>query len=133
MSNLVPRVLLLGDIEMLLAFERQRLEETVGDDMEREMQSWSARWRPEALEHYLKLGWSYGVFEAERLRGYILAQPYLFHRGLTQTLWVEHVAADAKEVTDLLVDTVYRWARDKHFQVVLLDDGSREIKSSRFN
>ena len=91
------------------------------DEMELEMSSWSARWRPEALDHYLRLGWSYGCFEGDSLRGFLLAQPLVFYRGLTQTLWVEQIMAGTLQEARLLVDTAYKWARDKHFQCLLME------------
>ncbi len=127
MSQLHARILLPADKELLLQFSRARLEAKVDDSMEREMQSWSARWRPEALEHYLPQGWSFGVFRGDLLEGYFLAQPYLFHRGLTQTLWIEKFAYNSDEAARLLIDTGYKWARDKHFQCVLIE-GSEETR-----
>lgn len=143
MAELNARILLPADQEMLLSFARARLE---GDEMTREMASWDARWRAEALEHYLPQGWSFGVFRGDKIAGFVLAQPYLFHRGLMQTLWVETLVSESSEVSRLLLDTVYRWARDKHLQCVLLEEsfarewpeatpvgeGLMEIKTARF-
>lgn len=124
------RVLLPQHKDLIQAFSKQSLAALVTDPMEAEMQSWTAPWRSEALDHYLKMGWSYGLFAGEeRLVGYLLAQPYLFHRGLTQTLWVEHVEASSMEQKTALIETAYRWARDKHFQCVLIH-GSRDLFES---
>lgn len=124
MSNSAEiRILLPEHKESLLALGRARLQNEVPDEMEREMQSWTARWRAEALDHYLSMGWSYGAFNNQgQLIGFILAQPFVFMRGMTQTLWVEHFTFDAPETAQQLLDTVYKWARDKHFQCVLIEE-----------
>jgi hypothetical protein len=114
------RVLLPEHKEILLAFARERLSALISDPMDREMRSWTAPWRAEALEHYLKQGWSYGLFSDAEMKGYLLAQPFLFFRGLTQTLWVESVDGVSLDDTLNLIDTAYRWAREKHFQCLLL-------------
>lgn len=96
------------------------------------MSSWNARWRGESLDHYLPQGWSFGAFApAGHLKGFVLAQPILFHRGLTQTLWIECVEAEDQDVARALVDTVSKWARDKHFQCVLLEDFGVELPGAR--
>lgn len=107
---------------MLLQFEQERLVETIEDPMEREMKSWDARWRPEALSHYLPQGWSFGAFREQKIQGYFLGQPYLFHRGLTQTLWIEHLAFTSIEVGVQLLEVAHKWAKDKHLQAVLLEN-----------
>lgn len=123
------RILLPEHKEALLAFGRAQLGREVHDSMEVEMQSWSARWRGEALDHYLSMGWSYGTFDSTgNLTGFILGQPFVFMRGLTQTLWVEHFCYSDTGAAQLLLDTTYRWARDKHFQCVLIEE-SPETKS----
>jgi hypothetical protein len=127
MSQLQARILLPTDKELLLAFSRARLDAKISDEMEREMQSWSARWRPEALDHYLPQGWSFGVFENGKLLSYGLAQPYLFHRGLTQTLWIEKFAWNTMPAAQLLIDTLYKWARDKHFQCLLVEKNENTV------
>lgn len=111
------RILLADDKEKILEFERGRLAQTA-DPVEAEFLSWGSSWRPEALEHYLPQGWSFGYF-GPSIMGYILAQPYLFHRALAQTLWIEQLTYESPEIGQALIDTVYRWARDKHFQCVL--------------
>lgn len=118
------------------------------DPMERELLTWSARFRPEALEFYLPLGWSFGGFDGDKkLVGYFLAQPLLFFGGLTQTLWVEHLAYKTTETGQALLDLVTRLSKEKHLQRVLLaenfglqlsaghqkiGDAIIEIKTSRF-
>lgn len=105
--------------DLILEFENRRL----GDkpSFEAQMQSWDARWRAEALDHYLSLGWSFGVFVDGRLSAYVLAQPFVFFRGLTQTLWVEWIGADHLEGANRALEVAYRWARDKHFQNLVLE------------
>ena len=117
------RILLPQDKESILTLGRARFASGGGaDPIELEMAAWNARWRGEALDHYLPQGWSFGIFESDQLHGAILAQPYLFHRGLTQTLWVEDILAPTAEIAHALLETAYRWARDKHFQCVLAED-----------
>jgi hypothetical protein len=129
------RILQLSDREAVMDFAKHQLAFRISDPMEREMQSWSARWRGEALDHYLPQGWSFGAFKDGKLQGFILAQPVLFYRGLTQTLWVEHVESELPEVAAQLLDCAQRWARDKHFQCVVHQgpDGQLiETKTARF-
>ncbi|NJM09796.1 MAG: hypothetical protein HC883_02560 [Bdellovibrionaceae bacterium] len=123
--KLDTRILLLADKDAIMQFENQLLAETVSDAMEREMKSWDARWRAEALEHYLPQGWSFACFRENRIVGYFLGQPYLFHRGLTQTLWIEHLSARQPEVARELIEVAHKWARDKHLQTVLLENNPR--------
>lgn len=150
-TALEPRILLERDADMILAFEKARLETEIDDHMDREMKSWGARWRLEALNHYLPQGWSFGVYENGKLQGYVLGQPYLFHRGHTQTLWIEHLSALTPEAARALIDTAHKWAKDKHLQTVLIEknaasdfilehwpqalvinDGLIELRSTRF-
>src|ERR1044072_1755886 len=103
------RILLPEHKDAVLRFARTRLERNIADEMEREMQSWTARWRGEALDHYLSMGWSYGAFNQDgELTGFLIAQPFLFHRGLTQTLWVEHFEYADEQSGQTLLDTAYR-------------------------
>lgn len=116
------KVLKSEDQETVLGFERIRSELTQPDPVERELSSWKARWRPEQLNHYLGLGWSFGAWQNDQLIGYILTQPILFFRGYTQSLWVEWISYKAPDVGNALLDSAYRWARDKHFQTVLISE-----------
>jgi hypothetical protein len=125
------RILQPSDKQALIEFGQMQLAQTHSDPMEREMQSWNARWRAEALDHYLPLGWSFAAYASE-LQGFLLAQPLLFYRGLTQTLWVETVQAATPEIAQQLLEAVRAWARDKHFQCVLNNDGAQEIKTARY-
>ena len=113
------RILMPSDKEVLMVFARAQLAARVTDPMELEMLSWCARWRPEALDYYLPQGWCFGAFSGLEIRGFLIAQPLLFYRGLTQTLWIEHGEFTAAAVAHQLLECVYRWARDKHFQCVL--------------
>ena len=114
------------DQEVILKFETDLLDlQTDMDDMEKQLKSWHARWRKESLEHYLPLGWSFGIWSdnnKSELLGYVLCQPLLFFRGMTQTLWVEHLSAGSEDVRNQLGEIVYRWARDKHLQQLVLPD-----------
>ena len=119
-------------------FANRRLAAAIGDETERTFASWKAAWRPEALEHYLKLGWSFGVFnraEGDQLNGkrmtlagFSLVQPILFYRGQTQTLWAEYFDAETQTAQNSLVDFTIKMARDKHLQRVLIQNGKIEQK-----
>ena len=125
--ELHPKILGLSDLELILDYEQAELQKTVSDDMEREMAGWHAPWRKEALEHYLPLGWSFGLFETPNenpiFHGYFLAQPQLFVRGLTQSLWLEHMNFDSDESGRQLLDVAYRFSREKHLQSLLMPKG----------
>lgn len=113
------KVIQLSDVDALLEFEEQRLKDLYPDAEERMFQSWHSRGRKESIEHYAKLGWSFKVCnEQGRVQGYILAQPFLFVAGHTQSLWVEHLHASSLQARDLLTETVYKLSREKHLQGV---------------
>ncbi|MCB0355553.1 MAG: hypothetical protein KDD40_01010, partial [Bdellovibrionales bacterium] len=57
------KILTLGDVDTIVNFEKDILVNTIENDIERELHSWQAPWRVEALEHYLPLGWSFAVWE----------------------------------------------------------------------
>ena len=119
-DQLEVRILLATDADVIGAYARTKIK--ISDPMEAEMASWNARWRVEALAHYLPQGWSFGAFEpGGALKGFILGQPLLFYRGLTQTLWVEDLIYDDVAVAQALLDVAYRWSRDKHLQCLLLE------------
>lgn len=118
------------DEESILELENNRLAESDLDPVDAELLSWHARWRKESLQYYLPLGWSFGVWsddEKDQLLGYLLAQPFLFFRGLTQTLWVEHLSWTSEQVLDVLIEVAYKWSRDKHLQKVIFSSND-EIK-----
>lgn len=128
------KVLRLEDKDRILALEKTVAAEAPDfNPMEAEMASWHARWRPEALDHYLPLGWSFGAFDPDRneLKGYLLAQPLLFFRGMTQSLWVEWLRAADREIAASLAEVAYKWARDKHLQQVLYAAGDSETSGNQ--
>lgn len=100
----------------ILAFARTRA------DKSDPFVEWTAPWRAESLEHYLKIGWSMSRRDPQtgRLLGYILAQPFLFMRRQTQTVWIEHVEGESGAIVAELLDTVVRISREKHMQRVLM-------------
>lgn len=120
------KVMTLEDIEDILTFEMARLP---GEGIEKEMESWHALWRREALEHYAPLGWSFVSRAQGQLQGYVLAQPILFFKGWTQSLWVEHISATSQELETYLFEVAYRWARDKHFQKVYFHESLQFMNS----
>lgn len=106
-----------NDQPEVLAFSRARANK---EDLFIE---WTAPWRQESLEHYLKIGWSMARRNPSsgRIVGYILAQPFLFLRRQTQSVWIEHVEGETPAIVAELVDTVIRISREKHMQRVLMD------------
>lgn len=131
--GLFCRVIQLQDFQEILDFENKKLQELVPDEMERTLQSWNVRWRKEALEHYLSLGWSFLVRDQEKpstysdeglLVGYFIAQPLLFVEGQTQSLWVEHLQYSSLQARDELCELAYKLSREKHFQKVFFPNAS---------
>ena len=129
------QVLSLPDLEEVYNYATSRLEKVEPDLNERMFKSWSAKWRKEALEHYMKLGWSFIARrenpETKKLEavGFFLAQPFLFFRGQTQTLWVEHVDADDESIKTVLVEIAVKVAREKHLQRVLFGEADKLSQS----
>ncbi len=145
------------DLDAILEYEKQKLQQGIEDEAEREMASWSAPWRREALEHYLPLGWSFAAWEKIPdgpfvLKGYFLAQPQTFTRSLTQSLWMEHISWPHNDtsIKDSLLEIAYRLCREKHFQTLLvptfsladgfslapateIDQDYKAIKTARFS
>lgn len=109
------------DLELIYQFAENQLKQNIPDEMEQMMAVWNSRFRKEALEHYLKLGWSF-VAENDQKQcvGFFLGQPFLFFQGQTQSLWVELVQASTTEIKAELIEIAYKLARDKHIQQVLL-------------
>lgn len=121
--NLIPKILQTEDLQTILALEKANQSfssEADMDPMELEMLSWHAPWREESLKHYLPLGWSFGLWNEQNLQAYFLGQPQLFIRGLTQSLWIEHLSFTEKEHADQLIEIAYRLCREKHFQSLLI-------------
>ena len=125
--NLECKVMTSEDLEDILSYGMAQLS---GEGIDKEMKSWHAVWRREALEHYAPLGWSFVSRDQGQLQGYVLAQPVLFFKGWTQTLWIEHISAHSPELKTYLFEVVYRWARDKHFQKVYFHDSLQFINSA---
>ncbi len=113
------------DIEEVFTFAEQRLVQQVPDENERMFRSWEVKWRREALEHYLKIGWCFIARENKAVAGFFMAQPFLFFRGQTQTLWVEHIEARDAATEESLAEVAVRVAREKHLQRVLFADADR--------
>ncbi len=122
------KVLSLDDREVILEYERANLKSTIENEDERRFFEWNAPWREESLEHYLKLGWSVGLWETsqtdtkEGFLGYFIGQVYLFHESMTQTLWIESLSAINQTAKEKLMDTAYRYAREKHLQRVIFPE-----------
>ncbi|MCM2281024.1 MAG: hypothetical protein NDI61_04175 [Bdellovibrionaceae bacterium] len=127
--ELVYQVAAPDELDELLEFTKQRLADTEPDPIARRFAEWTAPWRRESLEHYLKLGWSFTArvpSQGERrgeLMGFFLGQPFLFLRGHTQTLWIEHLDGLDPGIRAGLTDVAVRLARDKHMQRVLFGNG----------
>ena len=123
--SLVFQTLGLTDIDEVYAYAERRLVLEIPDEIERRFRSWEVAWRREALEHYLKLGWSFIVRRDQQVVGFFLAQPFLFFRGNTQSVWVEHVEADDSETTQALIEVAVRVAREKNFQRALFANAEK--------
>ena len=134
------KIMTLENLEEALDFEMERVE---GEGIEKEMLSWHAPWRREALSHYLPQGWSFVKKKDGKIIGYVMAQPILFFQGWTQTLWVEHVAGIDEKTGIEMLEIAYRWAKDKHLQKVffkqelpfasLVDFGTKNIEGALFS
>jgi hypothetical protein len=117
--SLSLRVAVIADLDRIYSFESSRLQDQMGDEMERSIFSWNARWRKESLEHYLPMGWSFiADDEQENLAGYFIAQPLLFFDGNTQSLWLEHISASSPAAMEQLCEVAYKIGREKHLQKV---------------
>lgn len=112
------RVLQLSEIHEILDYENKKLKEAIANEEERTLASWHAKWRKEALEQYIPLGWSFLIKDEDQIMGYFIAQPLLFFDGQTQSLWVEHLQHSSLQVRDQLCDLACRLSREKHFQRV---------------
>jgi hypothetical protein len=121
------RVADISEIDEIFQFEQSTLERSVEDEQLRMFLSWKAPWRREALEFYLPKGWCFAVRENNRLVGYFLAQPLIFFRQLTQTLWIEHVSYENKTVGDYLLEIAFKTAREKHIQSVFVSPSEELI------
>lgn len=127
--NIEYRIAQATDLDLIYDFAEARLKLELPDDMERMIKIWSSRFRKEALEHYLKLGWSFLAYEknnsensqhSEKVLGFFLGQPLLFFEGQTQTLWIEEILGIDKNIESDLIEISYKLSKDKHFQKVIL-------------
>ena len=121
------RVLSTLETEDAIRFADARLRSAIADDSERMLAGWAVPWRRESLAHYLPLGWSFAARAGEgaergRIEGFFLGQLFLFMRGQTQTLWIEHLESGPGEVTAALVELAVRTAREKHLQRTIFVD-----------
>ncbi|WP_374034550.1 hypothetical protein ACES2I_00975 [Bdellovibrio bacteriovorus] len=118
--SLYCRVIQPEDLQQILDLENKKLAETYPDEMERMIATWNSKFRVEALNHYISLGWSFLAVEqdTDKLMGYFIAQPLLFLDGQTQTLWVEHVQYSSLQARDELCELAYKLGREKHLQRV---------------
>lgn len=118
--NLICRVIQTEDLQDILDLENKKLLEIYPDEAERTIAVWNSKFRVEALNHYIPLGWSFLARDEEdgELMGYFIAQPLLFLNGHTQSLWVEHLQHSSLQARDELCDLAYRLGREKHLQRV---------------
>ncbi|QDK36253.1 hypothetical protein [Bdellovibrio sp. NC01] len=118
--SLYCKVILAEDLQEILDLENRKLQEAYPDEMERMMAGWSSKFRIEALNHYIPLGWSFLARDTEtnQLMGYFIAQPLLFLDGQTQSLWVEHIQHCSLQARDELCELAYKLGREKHLQRV---------------
>ncbi len=117
------------DLENIYTYAEAQLKTEVPDDMERMIAIWESRFRKEALEHYLKLGWSFvGKNSENKICGFFLGQPLLFFQAQTQTLWIEYILADDLKIKSELVDIAYKLSRDKHFQQVIFPESVQQLE-----
>ena len=117
--SLFCRIVQADDLQDILDLENRKLQESFPDEMERMMAGWNSKFRLEALNHYIALGWSFlARDEEDKLMGYFIAQPLLFLDGHTQSLWVEHVQHCSLQARDELCELAYKLGREKHLQRV---------------
>ena len=118
--RLYCRVIQTDDLQDILDLENKKLQDAYPDEMERMMAGWSSKFRIEALNHYIALGWSFLAREEEsdKLIGYFIAQPMLFLDAQTQSLWVEHVQHNSIQARDELCELAYKLGREKNLQRV---------------
>lgn len=114
------RVAYLEDLNSIYQLAEDQLRLEIPDEMELMMKVWNSRFRKEALEHYLKLGWSFvGHDNAGHLQGFFLGQPLLFFQGDTQSLWVEMICGLNFKIQSELAEIAIKLSRDKHLQKVI--------------
>ena len=149
LNTYISKVASLEDLEEIHAWEQFKLKEKYSQDKDKErcqLLSWEAPWRKESLEYYFSLGWSFLLRSSsssdsspsslsdsslssssskhqpkqkQKLVGYYLAQPLLFYRSRTQSLWVEYMQFKDSSVQKALCQLAIQSAKDKHLQEVL--------------
>ena len=123
------RIAQADDLESIYSYAEQELKNKIPDEMERMMAIWESRFRKEALEHYMKLGWSFTAKNQDgKMCGFFLGQPLLFFQAQTQTLWVEYIVADTLEIKSELVEIAYKLSRDKHIQQVIFPEDIQNLQ-----
>ena len=128
--SLTLQVIQVSEIEEILDYENRRLVETVPNEEDRMFEAWHSKWRKEALEHYLPMGWSFLARDSDgSLAGYFLGQPLLFFDGQTQSLWVEHLQSSSLQARDSLTELAYKLSREKHFQRVYFPNNPKILNS----
>lgn len=133
-DQIVFQVLGPADIDEVRELAQRNLIDRIPDETERTFFSWNAKWRTEALDHYLKLGWSFIARRNGKAVGFFLGQPLLFFGGRTQTLWIEYIEASSKDVREALADAAVRLSRENQLQRVLFADADQLTEElSRLN
>ncbi len=128
-NGVTYRIAQAEDLEQIYVYAENMLKNQIPDEMERMMAIWESRFRKEALEHYMKLGWSFTAKNPDgKMCGFFLGQPLLFFQAQTQTLWVEYIVADTPEIKSELVEIAYKLSRDKHIQQVLFPEDVQNLK-----
>lgn len=134
------RIIQASELDEILEYENRKLSEMIADEMERTMAAWNTRWRREALEHYLPMGWSFLARDLSQasahstegaLVGYFIAQPLLFFEGQTQSLWIEHIQYSSLQARDELADLAYKLSREKHLQKVFFPESQSLLSAIR--
>ena len=115
----------IDDLDRIYAFANDKFSKLAKDSTAFMFESWTAPWRKESLEHYLKGGWSFIATNSSReVAGFFLAQPILFMARQTQSLWIEMLLGDDQKTTEFLIEIAVKTAREKHLQRVLFADYS---------
>lgn len=135
------KIVMVSEIPEILDFEQRKLAEQIVSEEDRTILSWNARWRKEALEHYIPMGWSFLVRDTAmksdfangegQLIGYFIAQPLLFLDGQTQSLWVEHLQYSSLQARDELTDLAFRLSREKHLQKVYFPKNPATLNATK--
>ncbi|MBX3016960.1 MAG: hypothetical protein KF767_03650 [Bdellovibrionaceae bacterium] len=134
------KIVQVSEIPEILDYEQRKLAEQILNEEDRALLSWNARWRKEALEHYIPMGWSFLARDTAvksefsddgLLMGYFIAQPLLFLDGQTQSLWVEHLQYSSLQVRDEISDLAYRLSREKHLQKVYFPKSPATLNSTK--